>query len=108
MLRELETAPANVRYMLVRIPEAHVERAEADEEAEIFADAYVAQGAISQKMYIDALDIAIATVSRVDALVSWNFKHIVNLRRIKAYSEVNIEHGCPEIEIRTPSEVVEL
>jgi len=62
-------------------------------------------GAISARMRVDALHIALATVARVDVLVSWNFKHIVNLKRIHAYNAVNLKHGYPLLEIRTPREV---
>ena len=54
----------------------------------------------------DAQHIAIATVGRVDVLVSWNFKHIVNLQRIHGYNSVNLRRGYPMIEIRTPREVL--
>jgi hypothetical protein len=54
-----------------------------------------------------ALHIALASVARVDVLVSWNFKHIVNLTRIHAYNAVNLKRGYPLLEIRTPREVVE-
>ena len=57
-------------------------------------------------MRADAQHIAIATVARVDVLVSWNFKHIVNLQRIRGYNSVNLRYGYPMIEIRTPREVL--
>lgn len=66
-------------------------------------DAY---GVLPAKMRVDAQHIAIATVGRVDVLVSWNFKHIVNLRRIHGYNSVNLRRGYPMIEIRTPREVL--
>ncbi len=50
--------------------------------------------------------IAIATLSRVEVLVSWNFRHIVNLQRIRGYNSVNLRHGYPLLEIRTPQEVI--
>ena len=55
---------------------------------------------------MDAQHIALATKSRVDVLVSWNFKHIVNLERIHGYNSVNLRRGYPQLEIRTPREVV--
>ena len=64
-------------------------------------------GAIAARMRADALHIAVATVARVDVLVSWNFKHIVNLRRIHAYNAVNLKRGYPLLEIRTPREVLD-
>jgi len=76
-------------------------------EAEELADAYIADGAVGPRMRADALHIALATVARVDVLVSWNFKHIVNLTRIHAYNAVNLKRGYPLLEIRTPREIVE-
>lgn len=67
--------------------------------------AYIADAAIGSRMYADALHIALATVARVDVLVSWNFKHIVNLKRIHLYNAVNLKNGYPLLEIRTPREV---
>lgn len=54
---------------------------------------------------IDAQHIAVATISRVDVLVSWNFSHIVNLARIRGYNSVNLRQGYPILEIRSPREV---
>lgn len=41
-------------------------------------------------------------------LVSWNFKHIVNLKRIRGYNSVNLKLNYPMLEIRTPKEILEL
>jgi hypothetical protein len=54
----------------------------------------------------DVQHIAAATISQVDALVSWNFRHMVNLPRIHRYHEVNAKLGYPTIEIRSPREVL--
>ena len=63
---------------------------------------YLERGALNPGMLVDALHIAVATLVGVDVLVSWNFKHIVNVSRIQAFNVVNQEmgHGTPEI--RTP------
>jgi len=50
--------------------------------------------------------IALATINRVDVLASWNFKHIVNLDRIKGYNSVNYRLGYPMIEIRSPKDLI--
>jgi hypothetical protein len=47
-----------------------------------------------------------ATVHRTDVLVSWNFKHVVNLDRIRGYNSVNLREGYPMLEIRSPQEVL--
>lgn len=104
-LRELEIAPEVVRRVLDRVPSVHIEALALSREAEELAAAYVADGAIGARMRADALHIALATVARVDVLVSWNFKHIVNLKRIHAYNAVNLKRGYPLLEIRTPREV---
>jgi predicted nucleic acid-binding protein len=104
-LRELAAAPEAVRMVLGRVPVAHIETLSLSPEAEELAAAYIKDGAIGEGMRADALHIALATVARVDVLVSWNFKHIVNLKRIHAYNSVNLKMGYPLLEIRTPQEV---
>lgn len=107
VLRELENAPDRVRTIVGRIPATSIEPVPLSPEAEELAAAYVEDGAIGSGMRADALHIAIATVARVDVLVSWNFKHIVNLKRIHAYNAVNLKRGYPLLEIRTPREVLD-
>ena len=65
-----------------------------------------AGGVVGQTSLTDCRHIALATVHRVDVVASWNFKHIVNLERIKGYNSVNLRMGYPAIEIRTPQELV--
>jgi hypothetical protein len=66
---------------------------------------YLEEGVIGPGKGIDAQHIAIATISRVDVLVSWNFSHIVNLARIRGHNSVNLRQGYPMLEIRSPREV---
>ena len=106
-VQELAAAPAEVRRRVAAVPEAHIETLQLDAEAMELAEAYVAADVLSARMLADAQHIAIATVGRVDVLVSWNFKHIVvNLQRIHGYNSVNLRRGYPMIEIRTPREVL--
>lgn len=105
-VQELVTAPAAVRARLTTVPEAHIETLQLDAEARDLAEAYIGAGVLTVRMLADAQHIAIATVARVDVLVSWNFKHIVNLQRIHGYNSVNLRQGYPMIEIRTPREVL--
>ena len=105
-IQELAAAPIEVRKRLSAVPETHIEMVQFDAEAKELAEAYITAGVITATMRADAQHIAIATVSRVDVLVSWNFKHIVNLQRIHGYNSVNLRQGFPMIEIRTPREVL--
>jgi hypothetical protein len=70
------------------------------------AQYYIKDGAVTEKYLVDAQHIAIATVYRVDVLVSWNFSHIVNLTRIRHYNSVNLKYGYLLLEIRSPREVL--
>jgi len=54
------------------------------------AQKYMDNKIVSDNYYSDALHIAVATVLNVDVLVSWNFKHIVNLDMIKKFNFVNL------------------
>ena len=105
-VQELAAAPDEVRGRLALVPEAHIETLQLDAEARELAEAYIDAGVITSKMRADAQHIAIATVARVDVLVSWNFKHIVNLQRIHGYNSVNLRSGYPTLEIRAPREVL--
>ncbi len=104
-LRELEPAPGPVIEAFSEVPEDQIEIIALSTEAEELADIYIREGAIGTAMRADALHIALATVAKVDVLVSWNFSHIVNLKRIHAYNAVNLKMGYPLLEIRTPREV---
>jgi hypothetical protein len=105
-LLELEAAPSEVRAVIEDISEEHKEYIELTAEAVELAQHYIEAGVIEATKRVDAQYIALATVHRVDVLVSWNFRHIVNLQRIHGYNSVNIRYGYPLLEIRTPQEVV--
>jgi len=105
-LRELEGAPESVKEILSTLPESNVEGVFLTEEAETLAWNYIDEGAVGAKHIVDAQHIAIASVERVDVLVSWNFRQIVNLDRIRAFNSVNLKLGYPILEIRSPQEVV--
>lgn len=76
-----------------------------DEQSEALAEQYIRQEVVSHRMLADALHIAVATIAKVDVLVSWNFKHIVNLDRIHGFNAVNLRLGYAMSEIRSPLEV---
>jgi hypothetical protein len=105
VLRELDAAPPAVRDVVTAIPVAHMEIIRLSPEAEALARQYLSEGILTTNMFADAQHIAMATVARVDVLVSWNFRHVVNLARIQQVHRVNALRGYPIIEIRSPREV---
>jgi hypothetical protein len=105
-MRELLGAPEKVRNHLASIPgENQIILPDSDEVDEL-AEAYLIHGIVGPNCRADALHVALATIGRVDVLVSWNFKHVVNLGRIRLFNAVNLEQGYGLIEIRSPNEVL--
>lgn len=103
---ELNDAPENVRNKILSIPAQFLNQIKKNDEADFLASKYIEFKAISNNFYNDALHIAIATINNCDVLVSWNFKHIVNYRRIILYNSINLMFGYKSIDIRTPKEVI--
>lgn len=103
---EVSRAPLAVREVLSGIPIAQREDVLITDEVRDLARTYLAAGVIGRAMWTDARHIAAATVYQADVLARWNFKHIVNSRRIHGYNSVNVREGRPVLEIRTPAEVI--
>ena len=104
-LQELEGAPLAVREVLRSIGTEDLEVIAITEEVGELADRYIESGAVGAAMRADAQHIAAATLADVDVLASWNFRHMVNLTRIRKYSEVNRQMGYPRVDIRSPMEI---
>jgi len=68
---------------------------------------YIKENVVGKTSREDCIHIALATINRADVLVSWNFKHIVNLSRIRGYNSVNLKTGYPTIEIRSPLDLID-
>jgi hypothetical protein len=107
-LAELSTAPKHVQDIADRVISENAELVIANDEARELADKYIKEKIVTTKFRADALHIAIATITKADVVVSWNFKHIVNLNRIRLYNSVNLKHGYSMIEIRSPRELIEV
>ncbi len=103
---ELINAPQKVRELLYNYSSDKFVRVELTEEAIKLADAYILEKVVGKTSLEDRRHIALATIHKVDVLASWNFKHIVNLDRIKGYNSVNLRLGYQMIEIRSPKDLV--
>ncbi|MCX6292305.1 MAG: PIN domain protein [Bacteroidetes bacterium] len=104
--REIMKAKKEVREFYSSLPKECVEFIELSPDAIALAETYVKEKVVGDTHIDDCLHIALATIHRVDILVSWNFKHIVNIYRIRGYNSVNIKLGYPTLEIRSPKEIV--
>jgi len=103
---ELLDAPQYVKNLKDDIPHECFLALALVEEAEELAETYINENILGQASANDSYHIAIATVNRIDVLISWNFKHIVNLDKIRLFNSVNLKMGFPEIDIRTPREMI--
>ena len=107
VLEEIERSPEELREKLAsemgRIPLQIVSE---DETSADLLEIYEKEGFIRKGARLDLRHLAVATVHGVDALVSWNFRHIVNIRTRRAVHSVNLRLGLPLIEIVSPEEVV--
>jgi len=101
---ELGNAPNQVKTLVTNLKTEFTEYVELHEEAVELATSYIQENVVGKTSFADCLHIALATLSNADYLVSWNFKHIVNIQRIKGYNSVNRMKGHAQLEIRSPLE----
>lgn len=103
---ELTNAPENVRNFFENLPEKCKEKVLVTPEALRLAQTYVGEKVVGETSLDDCIHIATATLNKVDMLVSWNFKHIVNIYRIRGYNSINLRLGHTKLEIHSPKEIV--
>ena len=105
---ELVGAPLKVIEFYESIPINQIEYVDQTEDSIQLGEAYLNEGVVGKTSRTDCRHIALATLINADILVSWNFKHVVNITRIRGYKSVNIKYGHRILEIRTPREILEL
>ena len=103
---ELQNAPQRVRQYFADLPKEHLQFVEVTEEAYELAQKYIDENVVGKTSTDDCKHIATATINKVDILVSWNFKHIVNVFRIRGYNSINLRLGYKQLDIRSPKEIV--
>ena len=99
---ELSFAPEKVKDLVKSIKIESTEFIDASGEAVDLASQYISEKVVGQTSFDDCLHIALATINRADFLLSWNFRHIVNVQRIQGYNSINIKNGYKQLEIRSP------
>jgi hypothetical protein len=103
---ELILAPEKVRFFFNELDPACMEKIEVSPEAFKLGQTYIKENVVGPTSLDDCIHIATATLSKVDILVSWNFKHIVNSVRMKGYNSVNLQLGHKILEIRSPKDTM--
>ena len=102
---ELTDAPERVREILTTTF-APGNILEVTGEMEQLAAAYMSRAILTPKYSDDARHVAVCTVARIDYLVSWNFRHLVNVEREKGFNVVNLLQGYPTLRIVNPLELI--
>jgi hypothetical protein len=104
---ELELAPEKVRKLVREIDSEDAEFVTETDNVVELATEYISEKVIGQTSYSDCLHIVLATINQADLLISWNFKHIVNIQRIRGYNSINIKNGYKQLEIRSPRDLMD-
>ena len=100
-------APERIKDYFKKLPKENLERIIVTDEILRLASKYIDEKVVGQTSFDDCVHIAAATINKADILVSWNFKHIVNLYRIRGYNSINIRSNYQSLEIRSPKEIME-
>lgn len=108
VLQELSNCYEEKRqYLLEKIADIDFEFYKIGDDVNELAQKYIQAGAFTDKHLEDALHVACASVNTCNAVVSWNFKHIVKLTAILLVNGVNRQEGYMELEIVSPEVIVE-
>lgn len=106
VLEEVERAPESVREKIaVELRRNPLAVLEESPESVALAQAYVSSGAIPTDCEDDARHIAIATINDIRVIVSWNFRHMVNIERKRKINSINLREGLPLLDLVSPWEV---
>ena len=87
---ELLNAPADIKSFFKAIPITKIESVKLTKGAIELAELYIKEKVVGETSRADCRHIALATIYKADVLLSWNFKHIVNLKRIRGYNSINL------------------
>ena len=104
--QELILAPSRISKLVEKIPKEFKQKILVTPECLELAALYIKHKVVGYTSLDDCIHIATATLYRVDALLSWNFKHIVNSNRITGYNHVNSAYGYVKIPIKSPREII--
>ena len=103
--RELERIPEPHRTAYLKLV-APLEQVGLTEEATILAEGYISRGIFHRKYIGDALHVALASLHKIDYLVTWNFGHLANVRRQARIRLFNTGAGFFVPQIVTPEFLV--
>jgi len=79
---------------------------EFDEEIDALARSFLEHRALPASKVEDAQHVAVAVVNELDVLVSWNYRHLVNVRRREMFHQISVMNGYYKpLHVVTPPEL---
>jgi hypothetical protein len=76
-------------------------------QVDILAKRFIDESVLPARRFDDARHVACALVNELDLLVSWNYRHIANVRKAEAFNAVAVLAGLRGgLAIHTPLEVL--
>jgi len=103
--QEMMNAPKRVIELYNSIQNPLIINVDNDKKVIDLAEKYIENKVVGLTSLTDCGHIAAASINNADILVSWNFKHIVNVVRIVGYNNINKMEGYKNLEIRSPREI---
>lgn len=105
---EIRDAPVAKRKLLYRMIEKYgaVFLGE-DEDVYRLVETYIHNGILTENHIDDLTHLAYASVNGMNALISWNQKHLVKMKTQDLGNSTNLAMGYHPVQIRTPIEVIE-
>jgi len=94
-------------YLLNQLNEIDFTILEVNESTVRLAEKFIDFGVLKKKSFEDCQHIAAAILSNCDIIVSWNFKHIVNVKTIRGIKVVTTMEGYKDILIYPPTALLE-
>lgn len=107
VFEEIEQASADEKQRLVDLIKSyHPKDIALTPEMFRLSQKYLTESALPKRAQKDAIHVAVATMAEMDALISWNLKHLANLRRMERINGINLKEGFTKrLELLTPMEV---
>ena len=103
VIREIESCKPDKRKILLGyLEQIDYTLWEVTDEMRDLANKFLAMGFLKQKSHDDCLHIAAAIITGCDIIVSWNFRHIVNVKTIRGVKILTTMEGCKELLIYSP------
>ncbi len=99
---------AKFNFLLEKLSEIDYTTCELNDEVYKLANEVIEKGILTEKSYDDCTHIAVAVVNNCDVIISWNFKHMVNIKTIKGIRTITNLKGYSAIEIMTPETLLEM